>query len=889
MRTFIRTVLHFFANWFFNSLCIYSGSRFLPGFHLIPQDGIPIYLLVMELGLLLTVMNTTLRPVLLMLLLPLNVLTVGLFSLALNGVFIFLLDRFSESLEVAGFGTGVAAMILFALMNIVLQMLIPLDDDIIYFSILGQRNAAKNAGAKRSKGIVMLEIDGLSYPRMMKAAESGHMPFLKDLLNSGSFRAHSYDCGIPSQTSSCQAGIMYGRNENICAFRWYDKKNHRVYSSSKPADAAEMEKMLFNGERPSGILNNGMSVNNIISGNASENVFTISRLRPGSREEIGRLNRDIYYFSLRPYLLTKSIIMTLLDAGREVLLYGWDFLTGKAPRLNRLKGFYPFVRGATNILLRDISAVMVADAVAGGKEAIYTTFIGYDEIAHHSGPDSHEAINALGGIDRSIRKIYEAIQITNARSYELVILSDHGQSFGPTFKQRYGLSLGDFIQSLAVTKSVVGKKLRVVSVEDADDNNANVMALLSTFGDENSSDLVRQATGNIENAISENEQDAIEAAQSGDNDILVLASGNLVHAYFQDSDDRFSYEEIEAVYPGMIAEMVRHPGVGTVFVHTESGPVAFGKEGTRNLYTGEIEGKDPLIMYEEPDLRAKQLRYLMDFPSGGDLVIISPVYEDGSVAAYEELIGSHGGLGGQQTNPFLMYSSAITHERKISNSCEVFDVLKKIKNTPVPVLTENKSEDTTSPGALIRQIFNIRNWIFTLARTIFFSPSAYREAAENASFNGPALFVGFLTFFSTWFVMNRYFARDKTGIFVNFGVLALIYGIEILASYLTVIIFRGRRKPWILIRTMLFTGYFGILWLFLLTEQAAHVWFLVILLLRVVTFTSSVITAGELKRRHSIPVFIILVILIPLLTVAVLMINNFIRFVSLELEHRSLF
>lgn len=876
MRTFLRTILHFIVNWFFNSLCLYACSRWLPGMQIIPQDGVPLYLPVMEIGLALTIMNTGLRPVLLLLLLPLNALTLGLFSVVLSGAFIGLLGHFSSSFHIADFWTGFAATILIALMNAILQFFIPLDDDIIYYSILGQRRAAGNKRISRSKGIVMLEIDGLSYPRLMYAVESGRMPFLKDLIKNGVFTAQPYDCGVPSQTSSCQAGIMYGNNENICAFRWYDKAGRRIYSSSNPADAADMERMITNGHKGSGILNHGMSINNIISGSADENIFTISRLFPGSREEIGKVNRDMYYFSLRPYLMTKSLVLTFLDAGREVLLYFRDVIIGKSPRLNRLHGFYPLVRGATNILLRDISTAMVADAVAGGKEAIYTTFIGYDEIAHHSGPDSKDAYNALGGIDRSIRKIYEAIQISNARSYELVILSDHGQSFGATFKQRYGISLADLIQNLAARSA--RKAQQVISVENADDNNVNVMAVLNAFKEKGQSGLVQKTTGNLENALTIDEKTAIEAAKNENNDILVLASGNLVNAYFHLSDERMTYEEIEAYYPGLIRELTHHPGVGTVFVHSAEGPMAFAEGGTHNLDTGVITGTDPLDMYEDPELRAEQLRYLMGFPNIGDLVIISPVYEDGTVAAYEELIGSHGGLGGQQTEPFLMYSSSIRIPEKIRNSREVYPVLKKIRNTPVPQTAVKKAEDTTSLKALLHQIADVKRWIFVLAKTLFFSPSAYSEVTENESFNGPALLIGSVTFLSTWFVMNRFFGSGAA--IVNLLILALIYGIELLAAYTAIIILRGRREPRILLRTAFFTNYFGLLWLFLLNSQATLVWVPVILVLRVTTLVNSVIFAGKLKRIHSIPVFLILVILIPALTIGVLMIYNFVRFFS---------
>lgn len=878
MRTFIRTILHFLTNWFFNSLAIYACCRWLPGMKLVQEPGVPSYLLVMELGLVLTVMNMALRPILLLLLLPLTGTTIGIFSAALNGLFVFGLDRFSPALEISDFWTGFAATFLIAFINIALQYFLPLDDDMIYFNILSQRSAARNSSKARSKGLVMLEIDGLSYPRLMQAIENRQMPFLKDLLKSGSFTIRSYDCGVPSQTSSCQAGIMYGRNENICAFRWYDKANRRVFSSSSPSDAADMEKMLFKNEKPSGILNNGMSINNIISGNASENVFTTSRMFSGRRKLLAKSDRDMYYISLRPYLFTKSLLLTFLDAGREVLLYGWDKLRGKKPRLNRLKGFYPIVRGATNILLRDISTAMITDAVAEGTEAIYTTFLGYDEVAHHSGPDSHEAYNTLGGIDRSIRKIYEAIQITNARPYELVILSDHGQSFGSTFKQRYGYSLADYIQQLAA--KCARRAQQVVSVEGVEDNNANLVAVLNAFGGSEQKRFVRETTENLENAINLKEKDAIKSAEHDANDIIVLASGNLVNAYFQISDTRLSVDEIEEVYPGMIEEMITHPGIGTIFVHTEAGPAAFGKDGTRNLRTGQITGSDPLLMYGKPDLRAEQLLYLMDFSNVGDIVIISPVYEDGTVAAYEELIGSHGGLGGEQTTPFLMYSSAVNVIPEISNSREIFPVLKKIKNSPVRKKLPAKQVDTTSPKALLRQILDFKNWVFVLARTLFFSPAAYQEVAQNESFNGPALLIGFLTFLSNCFVMNRFFIINRANQWINVLIVLLINIIEILAAYITIILFRGKRHPMVLIRTVLFTNYFGLLWLFILTGQAVSVWVPGILLLRISTLAFSAITAGKMKRRFSLPVFVILVILIPALAAATLMIYNFVLYTS---------
>ena len=77
MNAFIQTILRFIGNWFFNSIALYACSRWINGINLTPAPDVPVYILVMELGLILTLMNVLLRPILLHLLLPLNGLKIG--------------------------------------------------------------------------------------------------------------------------------------------------------------------------------------------------------------------------------------------------------------------------------------------------------------------------------------------------------------------------------------------------------------------------------------------------------------------------------------------------------------------------------------------------------------------------------------------------------------------------------------------------------------------------------------------------------------------------------------------------------------------------------------------------------------------------------------------
>ena len=72
------------------------------------------------------------------------------------------------------------------------------------------------------------------------------------------------------------------------------------------------------------------------------------------------------------------------------------------PRLNRLHGFYPFVRAATSVILRDLGASFTVMDILRGSPSIYVTWPGYDEVAHHSGPWTSDAFNELARYDHII-------------------------------------------------------------------------------------------------------------------------------------------------------------------------------------------------------------------------------------------------------------------------------------------------------------------------------------------------------------------------------------------------------------------------------------------------------------------------------------------------------
>ena len=142
-----------------------------------------------------------------------------------------------------------------------------------------------------------------------------------------------------------------------------------------------------------------------------------------------------------------------------------------------------------------------------------------------------------------------------------------------------------------------------------------------------------------------------------ENDVVVLASGNLGLISFTSVDYRLTFEEIEAMFPGLLSGLTGHPGIGLAMVRSgQRGPVLLGKKGRIFLAAGEIEGEDPLTDYDPGS--ASALSRADSFPDAPDILVISTYWKDtGEVAAFEELVGSHGGIGGQQSKPFILYPS----------------------------------------------------------------------------------------------------------------------------------------------------------------------------------------------------------------------------------------
>jgi hypothetical protein len=283
-----------------------------------------------------------------------------------------------------------------------------------------------------------------------------------------------------------------------------------------------------------------------------------------------------------------------------------------------------------------------------GRPVVYTTFLAYDEVAHHSGIERPDTLAVLRKVDRQIARV-AAAAADAPRPYRLVVLSDHGQSQGATFLQRYGITLEELVRS-----ACEGAEDVHADAGREDDAAAYLGASLTELGrdDTVAARGARRAAKRLEE-----EKKEVGTEVDGLPDLSVMASGNLGLISFPREPGRVTLERLEQLHPRLVQELRDHPGIAFVMVRSERhGTVALGRDGVHHLASGHVEGEDPLAPFG-PEA-ARHLRRTDSFPHCPDLMVNSTYWDEtGEVAAFEELVGSHGGMGGTQSHPFVLHPS----------------------------------------------------------------------------------------------------------------------------------------------------------------------------------------------------------------------------------------
>ncbi|MFD6877453.1 MULTISPECIES: phage holin family protein [unclassified Streptomyces] len=524
-----------------------------------------------------------------------------------------------------------------------------------------RRRAGAPGEAQAAPGLVFLQLDGVGYEVLRRAAADGLMPTVADWLER-SHRLTSWRTDWSSQTGASQLGILHGSNFDVPAFRWYEKDTGEVMVCNRPTSAAELQRRAVRRTGDAGLLTlDGASRGNLFSGGADQLALVLSVAARRGRDNRSRAGYFAYFSD--PANAVRTALSFTAEVGREIGQSLRSRARRTEPRVAR-GGLYPIIRAFATVIERDVVVAAVIGDVLAGRAAVYADLVAYDEVAHHSGPHGGDTDRVLARLDRSLALIARAAEHA-PRGYRFVLLSDHGQSPGETFLGKYGLTLKDLVRAgcgLPVSRRAGGTR-------SGAEARAAVLAALHRPEDEGE-----------------------EARPPAGSDPVVLASGNLALISFPDLPGRATRRWIERAHPALPATLANHPGVGFLLVDGEVlGP---GGASARLDVPGAVE---ELLAPFGPGA-ADAVRRTDSFPHVADIMVNSaydPV--SGAVHAFEEQIGSHGGLGGEQAHPFLMWPTELSDPGSELVGAEAVHVvlrrwLREADGPQVP-LTDRPAED----------------------------------------------------------------------------------------------------------------------------------------------------------------------------------------------------
>lgn len=457
----------------------------------------------------------------------------------------------------------------------------------------------------KQKGLVIVHIDGLGYDYLVEAIKQGRMPFVSELLEKEGYEILRYRSGLPSTTPFVQAGILYGNNSDIPSFRWWDKQSGVYVSFGGRSTFNHVAHKYFRDCEP--LTAGGAAIATCYPAAAA------ATYRLAYREHGRSVSQERFTYR---HVITNWALnpINLLDWVRHGLWQIWigNFEYWRA----RLRGrpaakMYVISDMLEEILLHQLTRFAVVEAMEGKYPVIYGAFYAYDETAHAFGPQSDYASRVLHHVDNTIRRIAlrRRHDGPDARDYELVILSDHGQIDTVPFEQKYGYRPADLLAEWLPTYEVEefrGKK--------------------------------------------------ITPRQAIDGHIVLTYSGGLGHLYFRDLCWRLQYDEVEERFPGLVKQVATTPGIGLVLMRDGANDLLITKEEQIRINSSRglpRAARNLLGRFDKPEIAAQELSKLNSFDRSGDLIIFGD-YEDHHQINFETQVGGHGSLGGEQQFPFIM-------------------------------------------------------------------------------------------------------------------------------------------------------------------------------------------------------------------------------------------
>ena len=513
-------------------------------------------------------------------------------------------------------------------------------DDAFAASLLRRRGRVEQVADPDVDGVLFVQLDGVAFPVLEWAIQAGGVPTLRRWITSGDHLLREWRTQLPCTTPASQLGILHGTVAGVPAFRWYDRELRRVLIANRPADAAVIEQRATTGR---GLLaDDGLSVGNLFTGDAPRAVLTMSRL--GAGRGSAEVRHTFARFLTNPNGFARSLVRTLAELAKERWQAARQARLNVLPRVHR-DWTFAGLRAATNVLQRDLNTAVIAEEMRKGTRCIYVDYVDYDEIAHHAGMFRPESLAALDGLDRVLATLEQlACPRRPALPHRRALRSrpvpgtalPRPLRFGPRRAVQPARAAGCRLARGA--RRDVGPRWRASPVTSRADGLTGRAASRAAAASQRHVDQGADAGGGAE--------------------ISVLGSGNLGLLYVH-SPVRLTLDDLQSRWPKLVPGLRAHEGIGFVAGLDSAGlPWALGATGRHRLDTREVTGDDPLRPYGAHAARVLQRAVMM--PEAPDLYVNSRVDDTTfDIAAFEPLVGAHGGLGGWQDRAILVVPTAL--------------------------------------------------------------------------------------------------------------------------------------------------------------------------------------------------------------------------------------
>jgi 1,2-diacylglycerol 3-alpha-glucosyltransferase len=461
------------------------------------------------------------------------------------------------------------------------------------------------------RGLILVQIDGLSRCEFERGCALGRLPFLRSLIAREHHRLHSHYSGLPSTTPAVQGELFYGVRGCVPAFEYLDRKRHQLVRMFSAAAAQRVEERLSLAGRA--LLKGGTSYSNIYAGGGQEAHYCAATFRLENIARIespGRLLvRSVWY------AVTAARFGVLIVC--ELMLALGDFIRGVRERFPwRHEAIFIPTRVLVSIVLRELITLGGRIDVDRGVRVIHLNYLGYDEQAHRRGPDSSFAHWALKGIDRSIERLARAGERSSKCRYQLWVYSDHGQERTVPYEIFAGRPIEQTVAAIFGEKVAAPPHFVSETIE-----------------------LWRSAKRREGGVLS------IEAGQTPP--IVVSAMGPLGHIYL-------AQPLTGAMQRRRCDELVSEGKVPLVLARIEGEIWAF-----HSKVAGPFRAvAESFLMRGHPfaDEVVEDLERLVNHPDAGEIVIIG-WRNDGEPLSFVLEWGAHGGPGAYETHGFALIPS----------------------------------------------------------------------------------------------------------------------------------------------------------------------------------------------------------------------------------------